>query len=70
MEKMTPEEVRKEILSAIEQKPRPTIDWVTREKRDLGGNWRLYCEEAKQLEREGLVELRGHSSGLQFRHRR
>jgi len=57
MEKTTPEEVRKELLSAIEQKRSPTIDWVRYEKPDLGEDWGLYVQVASQLQREGLVEL-------------
>ena len=57
MEKTTTEEVRKELLSAIEQRRSPTIDWVRYEKLDLGENWGLYVQVARQLEREGLVEL-------------
>jgi len=57
MEKMTPEEVRKELLSAIEQRRSPTIDWVRYEKSDLGENWGLYSQVARKLECEGLVEL-------------
>jgi len=57
MEKMTADEVRKELLSAIEQTPSPTIDWVTRERRDLGENWGLYIQIARQLARDGVVEL-------------
>jgi len=69
MEKMTPKEVREEFLSRIEQTPSPTIDWVTYEKSDRGDNWGLYVQVARQLARDGEIEL-GHDCSTFFKVRR
>jgi len=66
MEKITQEEVRKEILSRIEQTPSPTIDWLTYERSDLGDNWGLYVQVARKLARDGKIQL-GHDSTTSFK---
>ena len=59
--------VRKELLLACLEKY-PDLEWAEWEKETLGkDNWVFYCEIAKRLEQEGLVELMGSSTNLKLR---
>ena len=67
MEEKIPGDVREELLSAIEQKRSPTIDWVIYERADLPENWKLYLQVAQELQKQGVIELQATFTSFEIR---
>jgi len=59
--------VRKELLLACLERY-PDLESAEWARETLGEDkWKFYCEIAKRLEQEGLVELMGSSTNLELR---